>query len=174
MDLVEAAFTEWVAPNRRFMERLGRLPFFYGLMRVLVKPMMRRTLPAAGWETEWVEISGNVLAFNMTRCFYLDVLEGYGVPELTALYCKMDDLIYEDVSPYVKWDRKRTLGRGDECCDFRYERVRRGDSESLPGQVASASARTGGGRGRPLIASLPRDSGLAAAGFDGTLACMQR
>ncbi|NIV39634.1 MAG: hypothetical protein GWN58_62565, partial [Anaerolineae bacterium] len=69
MDLVEAAFREWAAPNRRFMERLGRLPFFYGLMRVLIKPMMRRSFPAEGWETEWVEASGEALAFNMTRCF---------------------------------------------------------------------------------------------------------
>jgi hypothetical protein len=125
MDLAEAAFTAWAAPNRRFMERLGRLPFFYGLMRALIKPMMRRNFPAEGWETEWVEASGEALAFNMTRCFYLDVLVEYGAPELTALYCKMDDLVYEDVSPHVKWDRKHTLGRGDECCDFRYERVRR-------------------------------------------------
>ena len=125
MDLVEAAFTEWAAPNRRFMERLGRLPFFYGLMRALIKPVMRRNFPAEGWETEWVESSGDALAFNMTRCFYLDVLVEYGVPELTAFYCRMDDLVYDDVSPHVKWDRKHTLGRGDDCCDFRFERVRR-------------------------------------------------
>jgi hypothetical protein len=107
------------------MARLGRLPFFYGLLRALIRPVMRRSFPASGWETEWVEVSGQALAFNMRSCFYLDVLEGYGAPELTKYYCAMDDLIYDGVSPHVRWARTRTLGRGDECCDFRFERVRR-------------------------------------------------
>ena len=123
--LVEAAFRAWAVSGRRAMERLGRLPIFYWLLRALIRPVMRRNFPAPGWETEWVEVSGQALAFNMKSCFYLDVLEGYGVPELTAYYCAMDDLIYEGVSPYVRWARTKTLGRGDECCDFRFERVRR-------------------------------------------------
>ena len=125
LELAEAALAEGALAGRRSMERLGRLPFYFWLMRVLIKPVMRLNFPAVGWETEWVEASGDALAFNMHRCFYLDVLEGYGVPELTALYCKMDDLTYDGVSRYVRWARKRTLGRGDECCDFRWERVRR-------------------------------------------------
>lgn len=123
VQLVERAFQEWGASNRRAMERLGRLPIFYWLLRAMVKMMMRLNFPEQAWETEWVEVSGKEISFNMKSCFYLDVLEGYGVPELTAQYCGMDDFVYEGVSPYVKWDRKRTLGRGDECCDFRFERV---------------------------------------------------
>jgi hypothetical protein len=123
--LIEGAFRAWAESGRRSMARLGRLPFFYGLLRVLIRPVMRLNFPAPGWETEWVEVSGQALAFNMKRCFYLDVLEGYGVPELTRYYCAMDDLIYEGVSPHVRWARTKTLGRGDECCDFRFERARR-------------------------------------------------
>jgi hypothetical protein len=125
LDLAEAALAEGALARRRSMQRLARLPFYYGLMRAVIKPFMRLNFPAEGWETEWVESSGEALAFNMTRCFCLDVLVEYGAPELTALYCKMDDLVYDDVSPHVKWDRKHTLGRGDDCCDFRFERVRR-------------------------------------------------
>jgi hypothetical protein len=123
--LVEAAFRAWAASGRRSMERLGRLPFFYWLLRALIRPVMRLNFPAPGWETEWLEVSGQALAFNMKSCFYLDVLEAYGVPELTKYYCAMDDLIYDGISPHVRWARAKTLGRGDECCDFRFERVRR-------------------------------------------------
>jgi hypothetical protein len=125
MPLVEAAFEEWAVANRQRMERLGRLPVFYRLLRALARPMMWLNFPEPGWTTEWVEISGERISFHMRSCFYLEVLEGYGVPELTAQYCRMDDLIYEEVSPYVRWARTPTLGRGDECCDFRFERVRR-------------------------------------------------
>lgn len=124
-ELVEAVFRAWGTSSRQSIEPMGRLPFFYGLLRVMVKPMMRLNFPEPGWEMEWVEVSGQEISFNMKSCFYLDVLEGYGLPELTAQYCWLDDLIYEDVSPYVRWARKRTLGRGDACCDFRFERVER-------------------------------------------------
>jgi hypothetical protein len=120
--LVEGAFRAWAESGRRSM---ARLPFFYGLLRVLIRPVMRLNFPAPGWETEWLEASRQALAFNMRSCFYLDVLEGYGVPELTKYYCAMDDLTYEGISPHVSWARTKTLGRGDDCCDFRFERVRR-------------------------------------------------
>jgi hypothetical protein len=125
MGLVKAVCTEWAVSNRWFVRRLGRLPMCYGLMRAAIKLVMRVSFPAEGWETEWVEISGDEISFNMTRCFYRDVLEEHGVPELAAQYCRMDDLVYEHMSPDVKWDRKHTLGRGNDCCAFRFERVRR-------------------------------------------------
>jgi hypothetical protein len=125
MEIVDEVFWEWGISSRRAPERAGRLPLFYWLIRFMMKPMMRWGFPEQGWETEWVEVSGDVIAFDISRCFYLDVLEQYGVPELTAQYCRLDDLIAEDLSPYVRWNRRRTLGRGDECCDFRFERVKR-------------------------------------------------
>jgi hypothetical protein len=123
--LVEGAFRALASSSRQVMGRLGRLPVFYWLLRIMVKGIMRVKFPEEGWEIEWVEIGGSEVSFNIRRCFYLDVLEGYGVPELTAQYCLMDDVIYEGVSPYVKWAREKTLGRGDACCDFRFERVGR-------------------------------------------------
>jgi hypothetical protein len=86
---------------------------------------MRSSFPPQGWDTEWVEVSSQAVAFNLHRCFYVDVLTEYGAAELTPFYCRLDDLIYEDVSPHVRWDRTKTLGRGDDCCDFRFTRVRR-------------------------------------------------
>jgi hypothetical protein len=56
------------------------------------------------------------------RCFCLSVLSSYGAEELTALYCQTDDPLYEVLPPAITWQRTRTLGRGDECCDFRWQR----------------------------------------------------
>ena len=54
------------------------------------------------------------------RCFY--VLSSYGAEELTALYCQTDDLPYEALPPTITWQRTGPLGRGDECCAFRWTR----------------------------------------------------
>ena len=124
MDLVEAAFGQWAASRRKALEPLARRSIFYWLMRFTTKFVTTRSYPDEGWEIEWLEVNGDVIAYNINRCFYLEVLLEYGVPELTAQYCRVDDLIYDGLSPHARWLRKRTLGRGDECCDFRFERVR--------------------------------------------------
>ena len=74
--------------------------------------LWRRKRTGRVWTLGRVLVRGSVeIPFNIKTCFYPDVLEGYGVPGLTALYCWLDHLIYEGVSPYVRWARKRTLGR---------------------------------------------------------------
>ena len=85
--------------------------------------MTGREYPEEGWDIEWLDVSGEQIAYTINRCFYLDVLLEYDVPELTAQYCRVDHLIYEGLSPHAKWARKGALGRGDDCCDFRFERV---------------------------------------------------
>jgi len=124
MDLVEAAFGEWAASRRRALQPLARRSIFYWLMRFTTKPVTQRSYPDEGWEIEWLEVSGQQIAYNINKCFYLEVLLEYGVPELTAQYCRVDDLIYDGLSPHARWARKKTLGRGDDCCDFHFERVR--------------------------------------------------
>jgi hypothetical protein len=105
----------------RKMKWLGRFPLVYAILLFAIKPMMR-SYPAQGWETEWLEVSGRAIRFNMHRCFYCDVLTRYGVPELTASFCRLDDLVYEQMSPFLKWQRSQTIGRGAAYCNFVFTR----------------------------------------------------
>ena len=77
--------------------------------------------PQQGWDIERLEDNKTNFAFNMHRCFYLDVLTAYGAPELTAMFCRLDDLAYAAL-PSIRWERTKTLGRGDDLCDFRWSR----------------------------------------------------
>ena len=124
LGIMEAVFREWSKPMRRRVEILGRLPFYYGMLRLLIKPILRSNFPEKGWKIEWKEHNQDRTAFDMKSCFYLDVLTEYEVPELTPMYCLMDDLVYDRASPYIKWDRTKTLGRGDDCCDFQFIRIK--------------------------------------------------
>jgi hypothetical protein len=101
----------------RNMSRLGRLPFVYPLLRVSIKPFMGK-FPPAGWQIEWVENSAEAVRFNMRSCFYHETLTRLGAPELTASFCRIDDLVYEKMSPYLIWRRTQTIARGAVYCDF--------------------------------------------------------
>ncbi len=105
----------------RFVNMYRYLPLPFAVMRQMFKASLL-AFPRQGWDIEQVENSKTSFAFNIHRCFYLDVLRAYGAPELTALYCRLDDLLYASWSPSIRWERTKTLGRGDDCCDFRYSR----------------------------------------------------
>jgi hypothetical protein len=102
---------------------LRRLPNAFGLFRGITRQVLRLGFPPEGWEMEMIEDSERLLAFDIHRCFYLDVLTAYGAPELTAIFCQTDDWLAEALSPSIAWERTRTLGRGDECCDYAYRRA---------------------------------------------------
>jgi hypothetical protein len=106
-----------VTPDRKRMARLGRFPWVYSLLRLTLRRAMR-PYPADGWRIEWAENSREAVRFNMRSCFYFDTLSRQGAPELTASYCRGDDLIYGEMSPHLEWKRTQTIGRGADHCDF--------------------------------------------------------
>ncbi|MBI3738879.1 MAG: L-2-amino-thiazoline-4-carboxylic acid hydrolase [Chloroflexi bacterium] len=109
----------WEQRQKQF-QWVGRFPFIFQFIRLRVRQIMNRDFPPEGWGIEWAEVSSRTVAFNVHRCFYLDMLTSYGAPELTSIFCGIDDFMYENFSPHTRWGRTKTLGRGDNCCDFRF------------------------------------------------------
>ena len=120
--VTKVALEESVHLRRRLMSWLGRLRIAFPVLRSMIRKTMQNDYPPEGWETRWVEVSSKLVAFDIQRCFYLDTLTAYGAPELTACFCALDDLLYQDLWPDVKWGRTMTLGRGDPVCNFRYKK----------------------------------------------------
>jgi L-2-amino-thiazoline-4-carboxylic acid hydrolase-like protein len=102
--------------------KLHMLPLPFALFRWAVRVSLL-AYPHEGWRIDQLEQSNRSFAFTISRCFYLDILTAYEAPELTPLYCRLDDLAYANLSPSIRWERTKTLGRGDDCCDFRWSRV---------------------------------------------------
>jgi hypothetical protein len=68
-------------------------------------------------ELEVLEDSADCFALKVYRCYLLDSLTKQGAPELTSLFCAIDDWLAE-LLPRVRWERTQTLGRGGAYCDF--------------------------------------------------------
>jgi hypothetical protein len=121
MDRIVAALVER-SGRRRLVQILGRMPDPFAVLRFLNCWALRRRYPPEGWRFEWVEDSDHCIAYDARECFYVNVLTACGAPELTAHLCAIDDLLYGDL-PGISWERTKTLGRGDDRCDFRFCRV---------------------------------------------------
>jgi hypothetical protein len=115
--LIDRAFETLFSDNFARMKKLGRLRFVYPFLRIFIKPAMRQ-YPPEGWKIAWLQNDGNAIRFDMQSCFYFDTLSRYGAPELTASFCRVDDLTYGDMSSHIQWRRSNTIARGATRCDF--------------------------------------------------------
>ena len=93
-----------------------------GLYRC-VPELFRKKTPqffgeTAGFAANEIQTSGGVWRIDMTRCPYHDACVKYGCPELCPCFCDSDDITYGDLHKNLVWHRTKTLGRGDDCCDF--------------------------------------------------------
>ncbi len=120
LGLVDRAFETWAVRARNLLRIPGRLPFYFFFMRLLTRRILSAGFPEEGWKIEWEEVSKERIAFNMGSCYYLDQLKFHGAPELVPLYCRVDDVVFESFSPFIQWNRTKTLGRGNDCCNFEF------------------------------------------------------
>ena len=74
--------------------------------------------PAAGFSAKEILTNGSTWRIDMMRCPYHDECVRYGCPELCHCFCDIDDITYDGLHPKLAWHRTKTLGRGDDRCDF--------------------------------------------------------
>jgi len=132
--VIDRAFDVLFSDNFAKMKKLGRLRFIYSFLRIYIKPAMR-SYPAEGWKIDWLQNDRNAIRFDMKSCFYFDTFSKYDAPELTASFCRVDDLTYGTMSLYIQWQRSKTIARGAACCDFCFlpvkgqQKIRRNSKE---------------------------------------------
>jgi hypothetical protein len=122
---VDEALRAWtLAKNRLLLAPLNIFPAPFRVFKLVFAQMMKK-FPVDGWDFTFVENNKDKVAFNATRCFYLSTLTASGAPELTASFCKTDEVMAELFPPSIRFVRPHTLGRGDAVCDFQYCRVQK-------------------------------------------------
>ena len=117
--LVRRTVLEASKPVAASFQRLGKLPFCFPLLRMMCPLSIQVNFGEAGWDFVWKENNRSKLEWHCHRCFYADVFARYHMPELTAIFCESDDVVYGNISG-VRWGRTKTIGYGDDICDFRF------------------------------------------------------
>jgi len=123
MQTLDGLLEAGIESERRMYRFWGRFPFFFDLIKLMLKPIMNAQYPER-WDVEWLDLGPDIAGLNCRSCFYLDVLTEYGFRELTPHFCRLDDLLAAEAAPIVRFERTQTLARGGTMCDFRYVRVK--------------------------------------------------
>ncbi len=118
-DLVANAYAEHARRYRRILRGVLRVPLLYRAVPSVMRNVIHNTYGTqSGFEMkDYPKIKGEC-HIDMLRCPYNDNCVRYGCGELTRAFCDSDDVSYGDMHPRLYWERTKTLGRGDECCDF--------------------------------------------------------
>lgn len=96
-----------------------RVPGLYRLVPgIFVRSTRTAFGPAASFAATELRTDSTTWHIDMTRCPYHDTCVRYGCPELCLCFCDSDDISYAGLHPKLLWHRTKTLGRGDDCCDF--------------------------------------------------------
>ncbi len=122
---IDALFESWVAQIPPFSLRLEQVlqyvPENFTFFRRLVRFIVEVVFPSPGWQYTFVDDSDASLAFDIHHCFYLDVLNTYGAPELTPVFCRLDDYVMDALPGAILWGRTQTIGMGAPYCNFRWD-----------------------------------------------------
>lgn len=100
------------------IKRIMKLGFYKKMPAFFDKTIDKLFGPDAGFESKKLP-DLPVFSRDIIVCPYFETCKKYGCPEITQFFCKSDDLTYGNMHPKLIWNRTKTLGRGDDCCDFR-------------------------------------------------------
>ena len=112
------AFTA-VQSSASFLQKFSKLPFFFSLFGKMCKVGTSTIFGKDGFEMIWEGNTKTEIKWTCKSCFYKNEFTKYAVPELTTIFCEVDDIIYGNLSN-VKWARTKTIGGGDGLCDFHF------------------------------------------------------
>jgi hypothetical protein len=119
--LVTDSLRAMARPRGRVIGGLSRSAWGRALfMRTASRSL--RAFPAPGWQATWVERGPGRVAFDMSRCFDLDMLRRLDAEPIAPAYCAVDDVLYGRLDPRLRFRRSTTLAKGGERCDFCFER----------------------------------------------------
>ena len=75
---------------------------------------------ASGFKNVFYPTEKGCFRMDITQCPYNKYLTEQGCPELNILFCENDVHSYGSL-PGLKFSRTKTIGAGDELCDFKME-----------------------------------------------------
>ena len=86
--------------------------------------MMDANRKAGLFDYEVAEDNQDALQINCTWCAWYEIYKQAGVKAACIPVCHADDAFYPNYlrQTGIRYKRTKTLGWGDDCCDFRFER----------------------------------------------------
>ena len=120
-DVMKKIMAEKSTKTGQNIAKLCKIPgfkrFFLGMWDSLSHKMFGET---AGFKNVFYPKENGCFRMDIIQCPYHKYLTEQGCPELNILFCENDVHSYGNL-PGLKFSRTKTIGAGDDLCDFKME-----------------------------------------------------
>ena len=116
---VADAMYEYIRPQIASMKKLAGHGWFVRFLKITMPLKFKMTL-GHGWEVEFPECPKDTFAMTTYKCIYQQIFAKYGMPEMTAVFCRVDDILYSDL-PKAEFLYTQQIGNGGSVCDYKFK-----------------------------------------------------
>lgn len=117
---VSEAMYEYIKPQIVSMKRLASHGWFVRFLKITMPLKFKKTL-GYGWNVEFPKCPSDTFTMITHKCIYQQLFAKYGMPEMTARFCKVDDILYSDL-PRAEFIYTQQIGNGGNMCDYSYKK----------------------------------------------------
>lgn len=117
---VANAMYDFLKPTVPKMQKLASHGWFVRLLKIIMPVKFGNTI-GHGWEVEFPKCPGDTYSMITRRCIYHDIFSRYGMPEFTAVFCQVDDMMYREL-PRAEFIYTQQIGRGGDMCDYSFKK----------------------------------------------------
>ena len=122
-DFIRKELNKTASREGKIMNKFQNFPFAFGILRFLIKPIIKYGFPKEGWTVIWKENSRKRISFDMVSCLYCEELKIRNAFELCPAFCETDHVSYDPLFPKIVFKRSCTLAQpGKKVCDFCFEK----------------------------------------------------
>ena len=116
------AMYRYIQPQAASMQRLAAHRRFVPMLKVMMPVKLRRTL-GYGWRVSFPKAPSDKFTMITHACIYAQIFAKYGMPEMTAGFCRVDNILY-DALPNTAFTCTERIGEGGSVCDYTYQRTK--------------------------------------------------
>lgn len=120
-DVMKTVMAQRSEKMGRTIAKCCRIPGFKRLFLSMWDTLSHKMFgEASGFKNVFYPKEKKCFRMDITQCPYNGYLTEQGCPELNVLFCENDVHTYGSL-PGLKFTRTKTIGAGDELCDFKME-----------------------------------------------------
>ena len=125
-DIVFKTMYRFMEKQKEKFQKLARYGWFWPLIKKIV-PLGFKYGSGYGWAYTWHKKEAkNIFRFECNKCIYKPLFAKYGLERFGPRFCHNDIIVYGEL-PRTDFIRTKTLSRGDEVCDFKFVRYKKGE-----------------------------------------------
>ena len=117
-ETVANAMYDFLKPMVPKMQKLASHGWFVRALKIIMPIKFGK---GRGWDVEFPKCPGDTYSMITHRCIYYDIFNRYGMPEFTAIFCQVDDMMYSAL-PRAEFIYTQQIGRGGDMCDYSFRK----------------------------------------------------